>query len=114
MLHHFKYGNQIIFVVVFTIIVPLFLFKQGYISKLLDNKICSIIARYTYSIFVTHNLIRVIYQNTILVKYQNLFLLHPVINLVVAILLVILLGMITYHLVEYPFMKFYNKKYLKS
>ena len=106
---------DLIFLFVVTFI--LFILKQGYFSKLLENNISVFLGHISYSIFITHNLWLDIFQKyyfipngmgaNIFTSARNFF---SVITL--PLLVCILFGALTYFLVEKPMTKYLNKKFI--
>ena len=112
--HQLKFKNDVIYIIVFTVITILFLLNKGYISKILDNDICGKLSRYAYSIYMTHTtIIRPVLKHT-LWNNQNFVTHHPVMNLAVTLLITFAFGILTYHLVEAPCTKWLKNKYCKS
>ena len=101
-----KFIYHIVFVFVFTILLLLFLYNKGFISKFLNNKIWSIISKYSFSIFVTHYIIIKILYNYYWRTHKEFVALHPIFPIVIDILAVITIGFATYHLIEKPSFEF--------
>ena len=91
--------------------IMLMLIKKGFITKLFDNKIFPVLSKYTYSIYVTHAVILSIYlafyksHNSIITNHFYTFTCGYFIT-------AILLGIITYHLVEKPCANYLKSKWL--
>lgn len=100
LLRRLKYNNQIIFVLVFALIILLFLVRKGYISQFLDKYNWECIAKYTYSTYVIHKLIFRVLTNS--VWTTSWMIEHPFVNIIGTLVLVIGLGIFTYHFVEQP------------
>lgn len=99
-LHHFKYNNDFIYIIFFIITIILFLIKQGLISQILSNDILPKLSKYCYSIYVTHMLIFMIVRNYMYKDFLNFTAQYQSIIMITSIILVILLGIFTYHCVE--------------
>jgi peptidoglycan/LPS O-acetylase OafA/YrhL len=104
------YNNPLIIVLAFAILFLLFISKKGYISKILDNDFSKILGRYTYSIYVTHVLIRNLWMLVIFKYFKDFVLNYPIQNLLAIFVLAFGLGIFTYHVIEKPAMKFFLKK----
>ena len=106
-----QYNNKLIFILAFALLFILFLLKYGYISQFFDNKYSYIIGKYTYSIFITHTIIRNIWFYVFLNKENEAMVAcHPLLNIFSIFFLSIILGILTYHLVEKPIAQFLKKK----
>ena len=101
MLHKIKFDNQIVFIIVFALTIILFLIKQGYISMWLEKDIFSKIAKYTLSIYLTHE---VIVRGFISLYQHNIELIqmYPVFFIGCYLICVITFGIATYYLIEQP------------
>ena len=110
MLHKLNYNNQFIFIIAYTIIIMLFLAKKGFFSKILDNNIWVQISKYSYSIYMIHFPIYYQLKACIWDKHPGFIYTHPVINFVGTILLVIMAGILTYHLIEKPCVDYFKRK----
>lgn len=114
MLHRFKHFNHFMFIIVFTALVVLFICRKGYISQLLERDIFPKLSKYVFSIFITHQLVIASLKNSIW-KHQREFMEnYPVTNMLLTLGLIIILGVLTYHLVEKPAKKILSRKYPKA
>ena len=104
-------NSSFVFIVVFAILFYLFLIKQGFLSKLLENKVFENIGKTSYSIYCFHPIILaiickyIIPNNIIPITEQTTSLLFGL-----YITASILLGMLLYHIFEKPMSKFFSKK----
>ena len=105
-----QYDNQIIFIVVFVITIVLFLMKQGIISRFLESDIWSNLSKYTYSFYMTHAFIFSVLKGAVWNKHSEWVYSHPILNVFVALLMVFVVGVLTYHCIEKPFTKVLAKK----
>lgn len=100
--------NNYIFIIAFCALISLFLLKQGLLSQVLNNKFSTVLGRYSYSIFLTHELVLFYISGAKLVSddfiKNNLFILLGVIYFAV-----ILLAIAVYHIIENPKNKLYAK-----
>lgn len=109
-LHHFKYNNNFIYIIFFIVTILLFLIKQGLISQFLSNDILPKLSKYCYSIYVTHMLIFMIVRNYMYKDFLNFTAQYPSIIMITSIILVILLGIFTYHCVEKNAIDYFKNK----
>lgn len=110
MLHKLRYNNQIIFIIVFATIIVLFLLNKGYISKALNNDFSVFLGKYTYSIYMTHTLIKEVFKNLIWKYYLTFGIAHPVLTIIIALSSVLIIGVFTYHCVEKPAAEYIKQK----
>lgn len=104
-----NFENPFIFVVIFALTVVLFLYNQGYVSKLLNQNIFAYLSKYTYSIYIVHCYIIYVLQKFFFATHKNFVEIHPFVNLAIALYLVIFFGVLMYHLVEKPASKYLKK-----
>ena len=109
MFHAIKCNDHFIFIIVYMALIILFLFKKGFISQFLDKNIFCLLGRYTYSIFVTHLII--VYSLSQLCWDNEWFHLNPAVCYFFIVIACILMGIITYHLIEKPIGKYLNEKF---
>lgn len=95
------FQNKFVIVVLFLILFILLLLKKGILSKLLDNNFSVFWGKYAYSIYLMQAL-----YNCVARKYfwknSVLIIEHPILCIFLNIIGYIVLGVITYHLVEKP------------
>lgn len=113
MLHKLKYNNEIIFIIAFIMIIVLFLFQKGYISKFLEIDLWSKFSKYTYSLYMTHSLLMNILKETFWKDCPEFVYAHPLLNIVFTTILIVIFGCLTYHFIEKPCAN-YLKNYGKS
>lgn len=92
--------------------IVLFLLNKGYVSELLNNDINVFLGKYTYSIYLTHSVVRELFKGTFWKYHPEFVFMHPLLNIVITLLTVLILGIITYHFVEKPASKYLQEKYL--
>ena len=109
--HKIGFDNVLIMIIPFIGLFILFVLRKGYFSNLLNNNISSFCGQFTYSIFMSHYLIKELWVYFICQKCHNIVLAHPILNLVLYLSTVILFGMITYYAVEKPSFKYLKKKF---
>lgn len=107
--HEIKFDNYFIFILVFTLTIILFLYNKGFISRLLNQDIFPYLAKYTYSIYMVHCFVIFNLNNFLWSKHEYFVINHPRLNIVLAYILCISLGVLVYHLIEKP-----ASKYLKE
>jgi peptidoglycan/LPS O-acetylase OafA/YrhL len=113
-LHRLKFQNHMIFIVDFIAIIMLFIIKKGFISQILNDTILGDIsvniAKYTYSLYITHKLIFAILVGSFWKFHPQWVYAHPIENVVMTLLLVVIFGAFTYHFVEAPCARYFSKK----
>lgn len=101
--------NSMIFIIAFLILIWLFLIKKGYFSQLTDKNIFCKLAKYNYSIFLTHLIIFYLLRGNIW-NNSNLFIPnHPIVTLILLYSSVFIFGIFAYHFIEKPQNKCYEK-----
>ena len=113
MLHKPNFQNKFLFIIAFIVIIFLFLIKQGFISRLLDNDWCVNLAKYTYSLYMTHYIIIDLLKGSIWKYRKDFILTHPYLNIIVPFILILFLGIFTYHFVEIPTRNYINNFYTR-
>lgn len=113
MLHKLQYKNHMIFIISFIAIIVLFLIKQGFISKLLDNKFGGVLSKYTYSLYMTHIMAFDLFCKYLWKHCPEWVHAHPVQNVIYTLIGVFILGVFTYHFVEKPSTAYLKKKFIK-
>lgn len=109
-LHKIHYKNHIIFIVVFATILILFLVRKGFISQLLDIDYWQNISKYTYSLYMTHQIIFSTLKGSLWKYHPELVYAHPILNILFALTLVLCLGIFTYNCVEKPVISLFMNK----
>lgn len=108
-------GNcYFIYIINFSILLYLFLIKQGFISKILDNNISTILGSWSYSIYIMHILIRNIINCLITIPHKEIALEYPIFIFSTGILLSIIVGSLTYYFFEKPVGNYLKKKFLNN
>lgn len=101
-----------IILICFLLLFFLFLFKKGWVSCLLDRPAVSFMGKYCFSIYMMQEIMfpivnRVLWKNSCF--GASVF---PVFNMICGIMLCIILGVFTYHLVEKPMRNFLLNRFL--
>ena len=109
--HKFRHGNDFMFILVFIGLITAFICKKGYISQLFDRNIFVEMSKYVYSIFMTHTLVFVALKNSFWLKHSQFVIENPLTNLFISLGLTILVGVLTYHLVEIKCKNYLTKKW---
>lgn len=110
MLHKINYKNHIIYIVVFALVLMLFLAKQGFISKLLNIDYWQKISKYTYSLYMTHQIIFWTLKGSLWKYHPEIVYAHPILNVFFTLTIVVLFGIFTYHFIEKPATSFLSQK----
>lgn len=105
-----KKVNNILYVFIFAGLLIFFILRKGLFSKLLNNNIWVFAAKYSYSIFVTHTLIYKLFSYYFWANYSDTVHKYIWLPVLSNLLLVILLGILMYHLVEQPVINYFKKK----
>lgn len=95
--HHLKYDNKLIFVVFFSVGLFLFVERRGFVSQVLDNKCFGFTGRYAYAMYIMQAI-----GLKAAAKISKTLALGPVYDAVTEVLLVVVLGVLGYHLIERP------------
>lgn len=91
--------NKIIYMIILSVLFFCFLIKQGLLSKIFNNNISEFLGKYSYSIYVMQQVAFDIMGIT-LWKHTDFLANYPVISIALSLLIAILTGIFTYHLVE--------------
>lgn len=108
--HASSYNNVLFEVIIFLLLFICFLLHKGILSKLLENNVSSFLGKFTYSIFLSHYLIKDLWNIYIMNKCQHFVIYHPIINIVCIFIVSIIVGMLTYYLIEKPSAKFLKNR----
>ena len=101
------FGNHLLIVLSFLFIIILFLMKNGYISNFLDKKVFQILGHYTYSIYITHIIVRD-FCKYIVYKHPGITFSHPVLCVIGTMITVVAVGIFGYHFIEKPATKYFK------
>lgn len=104
--------NNIIFVLAFAILLILFILKKGYISEFFDKDIWVKLGKYQYSIYVVHYVVIRVLGLVLWKQHPEFVVSYPVIPILVTLVIIILVGVFTYHIVEEPCAKYLTNKFL--
>lgn len=100
--HKCSFDNISIMILAFTALIVLFLMQEGFVSQIFNNKLSTILGRYSYSIIISHLIIfdlmkMNIWDKNLMLLSNNLFY-----NIALTTVGGIVLGIFTYHFVEVP------------
>ena len=95
--------NIVVILLMFLLLLGLFICKKGYLSCLLNNKLSKNLGKYSYSIYVTHAFVLEICRNHLYVTDNVWVISNPLPSLFIPTLISILLGIVTYELIEKNF-----------
>ena len=101
--------NNIIFVIIFTILFILFLLRKGAISNLFDKDIFVYLGKFQYSIYVVHFIILKILNLGFWKYHANFVVTNPFLVIMVNLIIVCIFGILTYHFVEAPCVRYLKK-----
>lgn len=105
-----RYNNKLMIILAFALLLILFIIKQGYIAKLLENNVSVFLGKFSFSIYVTHVIVRNLWMKYFCVNYPELAADFPTWNIFMLYTFAIVLGIITYYLIEKPSINFFGKK----
>ena len=108
--HASSYNNVLFEVIIFLLLFICFLIHKGILSKLLENNLSVFLGKFTYSIFLSHYLIKDLWNIYIMNKCQHFVIYHPIMNIVSIFVVSIIVGILTYYLIEKPSAKFLRNK----
>lgn len=98
--HKISYKNHLIFLIMFSVLFFCFLIKKGLLSKLLDNKYFAFCGKYAYSIYVMQQIAFNILKKTLWKNTE--FVDNVPLCLAISVILPVIIGVLTYYLVEIP------------
>ncbi len=97
-----RYDNYLLLLLLFSILLVLLLLKQGYISEFLNNRFSQFLGKFAYSIMLTHETLRDVILKVFNPAHEHFIVNHPVLYLVMVFGSYIIVGILTYYLVEKP------------
>lgn len=110
--HNPNYDNPMIFIIYFVCLFMLFLQRKGLLSKVLENNFSELLGKYSFSIFITHQLIINLWSNTVCETQREWIFANPVLNIVVLYIAIILFGILIHYLFEKPITTYLQNKLL--
>lgn len=102
-----KYKNAFIVVIVFSFLFISFINRNGILSRVLNNCVFSLFGRYSYSIYVMQQISFWIMQKTL---WKTQIIENTSICILVSLIFSIILGIITYHLIEITSYKYLSNR----
>lgn len=107
-----KRVNNIIIVLTFVFLLILFVIRKGYLTKFLDKNIWVFLGKYQYSLYVIHYVIIRIFGLSLWKNNPEFVHTHPIMPVILMLSVIILGGVLTYHIVETPSAKYLKNKFL--
>ena len=106
--------NNLFFVFSFALLLILFIFKKGYFSQILNKDLWVFLGRFQYSIYVIHYVvIRIL--GLFIWKNQPMFVVsHPILPIFFTLCVILVIGVLTYYMVELPCTNFLKQKFLRK
>jgi len=104
-----KQLNCIYFVIAFALLLLVFVFEKGIISKITNKDIWVKLGKYQYSIYVIHSVVGKILINTAWLTHPDFVKTHPYSTISVIIFAILASGYLTYNFVEKPYTKYLKK-----
>ena len=106
------------FMILFCVLLFSFVFNKGYIGQFLNNKFFGFMGKYCYSIYILQYIVQITIGkgNKLMstIWYSNFRNNYPNLDLIISILIIIVFGIIAYYLVEQPFKKYIEKKFIQK
>ena len=102
-------GNNIFYVIIFMLLLYLFLRRQGLFSRLLNQPVFSKYSKYCLSFYVTHYPIVTFWLFPIRDKDPEWFFSHKIIVASVSCIVILIIGIFSYHFIEKPVGRFLKK-----
>ena len=115
LLKRIQFKNDMIFIVDFIVIIMLFLAKKGFISQFFNDTVLGDIwvffSKYTYSIYMVHKLVFAFFRYLQWKKHPDFIHTYPLVEVIIILCAVVTTGVLLYHLIEKPCIKYLSKKY---
>ena len=106
-----QYQNKFIVVILFSVLLISFLLRGGMVSRELNRPVFSLLGKYAYSIYVMQQISFWILQKTL---WRTNIVGRVGLCICVSLLFSILVGVITYYMIECPFSKLYLNFYIRK
>ena len=106
-----QYQNKFIVVILFSVLLFSFLLRGGMVSRELNRPVFSLLGKYAYSIYVMQQISFWILQKTL---WRTNIVGRVGLCICVSLLFSILVGVITYYMIECPFSKLYLNFYIRK
>ena len=107
-IHRIKFKNNFIFIIAFCLLLLLFVFKRGLLSKLFENKLSQTLGAFSYSIYIMQA------SGFVLAKHflwtdKSFVMTHPYLNIVITLIICLTIGILSHCLIETKSNFWYNK-----
>ena len=106
--------SNFLFILTFGILFYLFLIREGYISKLFNNKTLGLLGKYSYTIYIIQFIVMTVLKYTLYLNNLEYVKAHASVVFCFQTIVVIISGILVYYFIEQPITKFLNKKFLSS
>lgn len=113
-LHRFHHFDHFMFIIVFVYLVTAFICNKGYISQLFNRDIFPRLSQYVYSIFIMHQVVVTALKRGLWTPHREWVQTYPITNIFLTLALILVVGVLTYHLVEKPAAKYLRKKWFNK
>ncbi len=107
---HWYKLSDLLSIVSFACLFHLFIWKEGYLSRLLEQDWCVWVGRYAFGIFIVHRLIFQVTLHVLSPGHKEWALAHPWCLLLSMVCAIMLLAMLGYHYIEVPVMRYIKSK----
>ena len=112
--HKINYYSNFVIIVAFAVFFILLLLKRGFISRILNNAKLAILGRYSYSIYIMHIFVLRAFMVFIGNPHKHFVENNLALCITTQVILAVLLGIVTYHLVEVPAAKYLKNKWFEN
>lgn len=106
--HNVLFSNDLLYVILFTLLFYLFVLRRGIISKILDRQIFYNLGCYSYSIYIMQEVVFKVLNRTFW-QHNTFIVTHPVLSINLSILCCLVIGILVYYLVEKNSKIIFNK-----
>ncbi len=109
-LHKTAYNNPMIMIISFIGLFSLFVIKKGYLSTMLENNFSVFLGQFAFAIFLSHQFVIKLWYFYVCKAHANWVIAHPILNLVLLFIVIILFGTGVHYCVERPVAKYFRIK----
>jgi peptidoglycan/LPS O-acetylase OafA/YrhL len=95
----------------FVLLMIFFIFKLGFLSKILDNNFSKLLGQYSYSIFLSHSVLMHVYKKFWYIEMNMQTFWTSIHGVVLSIIICVMFGVFVYYLVEKPSYSYLKRKY---
>ena len=96
------FQGRMVSCIAFMLIILMFVLRKGAISQFFEKPVFAKLARYCFSIYMTHWCLTHYIFPIYLERYNELFLAYPIIPITAVLTAAILLGVVAHHVIELP------------